>query len=65
MKYVDICSTLEVLNQDSGLLPKPKENWNTFEPHKNMVAYVVEDNSEYRFSGTQWKKIEKKEDEEK
>lgn len=51
-KYVDICLTYEILLQDSGLLPKPKTNWNTFVPKVNDLA-LVED-KEYIFNGTTW-----------
>ena len=61
-KYVDSCITLEVLKQDSGLLPKPRENWNTFEPKKGDLAFVCEDNSEYEFDGKAWVKVEKEEE---
>ena len=61
MKYVDSCLTLKILKQDSGLLPKPTEDWNTFEPVKGAIAYVNENDSEYKFNGTKWVKITKKE----
>ncbi len=64
INYVDSCLTLEILKQDSGLLPKPKENWNIFVPTKGMIAHVDEDNSDYEFDGTEWVKIEKVEGEE-
>lgn len=53
-KYVDSASSLEILKQDSGLLPKPNENWNTFTPQLGDVARVDEDNSDYEFNGTEW-----------
>lgn len=56
-EYVDSCRTYEILLQDSGLLPKPREDWNTFVPKKGMIAHVNEDNSDYRFDGTTWVKI--------
>ena len=52
--YVDCCRTLEILKQDSGLLPKPTESWNTFTPHIGDIAFVGEDKSEYEFNGTEW-----------
>ena len=55
--YVDSCTTFTVLLQDSGLLPKPREDWNTFVPQKDMVAHVDEDDSDYRFDGTKWEKM--------
>lgn len=61
INYVDSCLTLEILKQDSGLLPKPKENWNTFIPEKGMIAHVDEDNSDYEFNGEEWVKIVKEE----
>jgi hypothetical protein len=57
-KYVDSCRTLEILKQDSGLLPKPTEAWNTFEPQIGDLAYVSETNSEYEFNGVDWIKKE-------
>lgn len=57
-EYVDSCLTLEILKQDSGLLPKPREDWNTFEPHEGDIAHVDEDNRDYRFDGTDWVVIE-------
>lgn len=56
--YVDSCLTLEILKQDSGLLPKPRENWNTFVPKQGDIAHVDEDNSDYQFDGERWVKIE-------
>ena len=56
--YVDSCLTLEILKQDSGLLPKPRPDWNTFVPQKDDVAYVDEDGSEYEFDGKDWIKLE-------
>lgn len=38
--YVDNASSLEFLKMDSGLLPKPSENWNTFEPQEGDLALV-------------------------
>lgn len=57
-KYIDSCRTLEILKQDSGLLPKPTETWNTFEPKVGDLAYVDENRSEYEFDGTDWIKKE-------
>ena len=56
--YIDSCRTLEILKQDSGLSPKPREDWNTFEPKEGMIAHVDEDNSDYRFDGEKWVKVE-------
>ena len=61
--YVDSCKTYEILLQDSGLLPKPKDNWNVFVPEQGMIAHVDEDNSDYVFNGTEWVKVEKQEGE--
>ena len=61
--YVDSCRTLKILKQDSGLARKPKKNWNTFTPKVNDVAHVDEDDSDYRFNGVEWVKIEKEGDE--
>lgn len=58
IKIIDSCRTLEVLNQDSGLLPKPRPDWNTFEPKKGMIAHVDEDNSFYQFNGQNWIKVD-------
>lgn len=52
--YIDCCLTLEILKQDSGLLPKPTESWNTFTPQIGDIAFVDEDKSEYEFNGTKW-----------
>lgn len=60
--YVDSCTTYTVLLQDSGLLPKPKEDWNTFVPQKGMVAHVDEDDSNYVFDGTKWVKMVEEEE---
>lgn len=51
---IDSCLTLEILKQDSGLLPKPRENWNTFVPKKGDVAFVLLEQSYYGFTGTEW-----------
>lgn len=59
--YIDSCRTYEILLQDSGLLPKPKEDWNTFIPKEGMVAHVDENNSDYLFDGTTWIKLEETE----
>ena len=56
--YVDSCRTLEILKQDSGLLPKPTESWKTFIPKIGDIAHVDENNSDYEFNGTNWIKIE-------
>ena len=58
MEYVDSCITLEVLNQDSGLLPPPREGWHTFAPEKGDIAHVDEENADYEFNGSEWVKIE-------
>ena len=59
MKHiVDSCRTLEILKQDSGILPKPKERWNTFVPKEGDIAYVSEDGFHYEFDGTDWVKKE-------
>ncbi len=63
INYVDSCLTLEILKQDSGLLPKPKPEWNVFVPVQGMIAHVDEDNSDYEFNGTEWVKLEKEEEE--
>ena len=57
MDYVDSARTLEILKQDSGLLPKPNENWNTFTPVEGDLAHVDEDNSDYKFDGAEWIKV--------
>ena len=49
MDYVDSCSTLEVLKMDSGLAPKPHPAWDTFIPKEGDIAYVSEDDSDYKF----------------
>ena len=54
IEYIDSCLTLEILKQDSGLLPKPKPNWNTFIPQKGMIAHVDQDDSDYVFDGLDW-----------
>lgn len=60
-EYIDSCLTYEILLQDSGLLPKPREDWNVFEPKKGDIAHVDEDDSDYEFDGKEWVKIEKEE----
>lgn len=62
--YVDSCRTLEILKQDSGLLQKPKEDWNVSAPKKGDIAHVDEDNSDYQFDSEQWVKIEEESSEE-
>ena len=70
-KYVDHARTLEILRQDSGVLPKPKANWNTFVPNYNDLA--IADGKEYRFDGLDWviapvevkEKVEEEENENK
>ena len=65
-KYVDNARTLEILKQDSGLLPKPRGNWKTFTPKKDDIAFVSGERQEYKFDGTEWVKYEApKEDVEK
>ena len=51
-KYVDICKTLEILKQDSGILPKPEENWKTFVPGVGDTALVLDESAEYEFDGS-------------
>lgn len=63
-QYVDSCLTLTILKQDSGLLPKPREDWNTFVPEQGMIAHVDEDDSDYEFNGESWIKIIPEEDQE-
>jgi hypothetical protein len=53
-KVVDYAYSLEYLKMDSGLLPKPNDQWNTFVPKKGDVAYVLEDR--YVFDGVDWTK---------
>ena len=53
-KYIDVCSTYEILLQDSGLAPKPQENWNTFTPETDMLAYVITSRKTYKFNGESW-----------
>ena len=52
------CRTLEILLQDSGLLPKPREDWNTFVPEIGMIAHVDNEDANYQFNGTEWVKME-------
>lgn len=54
-KYVDYAKTLKILRQDSGLLPKPRENWNTFIPYEG--DYAIANGIEYRFDGTDWEEV--------
>lgn len=60
-EYIDSCLTYEILLQDSGFLPKPKDDWNVFTPQKGDIAHVDEDDSDYEFDGKEWAKIEKEE----
>lgn len=60
---VDSCRTLEILKQDSGLLPKPTPSWNVFEPKEGDIAHVDEDNSYYKFNNGVWVKITDKQQE--
>jgi hypothetical protein len=59
--YVDSARTLEILKQDSGLLPKPKENWNTFEPKDGDLALA--NNKEYIFKDNNWVEVEEESNE--
>ncbi len=52
--YIDYCQTFEILLQDSGISPKPKEDWNTFTPKKGDIAHVEKDNLDYEFDGHDW-----------
>ena len=52
--YVDVCRTLEILKQDSGLLPKPTESWNTFDPKEGDYAYVCDIESVFMFIDGEW-----------
>lgn len=54
INYVDCCRTLEILKQDSGLLPKPREDWNTFVPAYMDIAHVDENDTDYIFNGVEW-----------
>lgn len=56
--YVDSCRTYAILLQDSGLLPKPKEDWNTFIPQIDDIAHVDENDTDYRWNGKNWEVIE-------
>lgn len=56
-KYVDSCRTYTILLQDSGLLPRPNPNWNTFKPKIGDVAHVDKTNTDYRWNGNQWEEI--------
>ena len=53
-KYVDSCKTYTILLQDSGMLPKPKADWNTFVPQELDIARVDEDRKDYVFYNGQW-----------
>ena len=61
IEYVDSCRTLEILKQDSGLLPKPRPDWNIFVPKTGDIAHVDEEDSDYEFNGTNWVKMAEEE----
>lgn len=48
-KILDSAISLEVLKQDLGLLPKPREDWNTIDPVEcghyiaNGIEYIFKD----------------------
>ena len=54
INYVDSCRTYEILLQDSGLAPKPTDTWNVFTPTEGDIAHVDENDTDYRFNGTEW-----------
>lgn len=56
--YVDSCRTLEILKQDSGLLPKPREDWNVFEPAEGDIAHVDEGDRDYVFRDGAWEPLD-------
>lgn len=58
-KYVDSCRTFTILLQDSGLLPKPRENWNTFMPQEKDVAFVDETRKEFVYHNGYWQELTK------
>jgi len=62
-QYIDSCRTLEILKQDSGLLPKPKPTWNVFTPKEGDIAHVDENNSDYIFKSGEWKLMEEENNE--
>ena len=49
---VDNCISYDILLADSGLIPKPHPNWNTFVPKSGDVAYV--EKVKYVFNGVSW-----------
>lgn len=55
--YVDSCRTYTILLQDSGMLPKPKENWNTFVPKEKDVAYVLEQRKNFVYHNGYWQEL--------
>jgi len=50
--YVDHARTLEILKQDSGLLDKPRGDWNVFEPKEGDYANAA--GQDYIFQGGEW-----------
>ena len=50
-KYVDICTSENILLMDSGLIESPR-GWNTFIPHENDLALV--NDREYIFQNGIW-----------
>lgn len=52
--YVDSCRTYEILLQDSGVLPRPNEEWNVFEPKIGDIAHVDENEKDYVWDGIKW-----------
>ena len=62
-KYVDVCMTYKILLQDSGLIPKPNENWKTFFPAKKDIAHVVNEKTDYGFNGIEWIRLNKERNE--
>ena len=39
---IDVFTSYDILLTDSGLIPKPHPNWNTFIPKSGDVVYVEE-----------------------
>lgn len=56
-EYKDSCRTYIILLQDSGLLPKPKEDWNTFTPKELDVAWVDENQKEFVYHNGYWQEL--------
>lgn len=62
--YKYICSTLEYLKMESGLIPVPNDSVDTYivNPAVEGDIGLVEFNKEYRYNGSDWEFVKEVED---